>query len=113
MSKTGFGTVLDVPGHEIRWHRKILFSTIQSYNPEWREVGSVAGSGSRGDEMAVVDAPVLNDLEFLSELYAQWTQVVGAIKPEPQKECGLLRAGMRRLHIKVTTDSFVPGTVEL
>lgn len=55
--------------------------------------------------MVVVDPPVLDDLELLIERDAGWTEDLGAVKPEFQKEWKLLQDEFTGLLMTVPTNN--------
>lgn len=103
-SKTGSVSIADTPGHEASWLQDIQFASSTSFEAEWAEYGGATGSGG-GPEVAVVEPPVLHDLNLLFERDAGRTKDAGAAKPRLQKEWRLLMDELPGLQMAVPTDS--------
>lgn len=65
-SRTGSGSIVDVPGHEVWWPRETQFTCIQSCKSEGLDFGSAADS-AEGGEVVIVDPLVLDYIDLLFE----------------------------------------------
>lgn len=65
-AKTFTGTIVDIPGHDVSWLREVQFASILHCKFKWLQFDS-AESSAGGDEVVVVDPPVLDNIELSSE----------------------------------------------
>lgn len=72
--ETVSATIIYVPGHKVRWHREILFASVQSCESEWLVFAGAPGSAGEGK--VDKDIPLLFDeLDLVFEVGAEYAQM--------------------------------------